>query len=205
MEAAEKIYVPEEYIKLAKVNGISVESGLEYCGNWRSFDKFLDSFYEDIPEKSAEIEDAYINGDIPFFTIKVHALKTTARIIGAKELSEQAEALEMAGKSENQDFIEDHVFNLLELLRSYDGKLSEYMIEKHSNCEPKKPITAAELEDAYMSLREVAACMDYDSVEMILEALDEYDLPPADVTKTNKINFYLKKLKWDELIEFLNK
>ncbi|MBP3195789.1 MAG: Hpt domain-containing protein, partial [Butyrivibrio sp.] len=54
---------------------------------------------------------------------KVHALKTTSRMIGAKELSSLAESLEMAGKEGNQSYIDENTSKLLKLYRSYKEKL----------------------------------------------------------------------------------
>ncbi|MBO5622000.1 MAG: DegV family EDD domain-containing protein, partial [Butyrivibrio sp.] len=103
--------------------GISLEDGLKYCGSKQALDKFLNAFRENIDTKSNEIEDAYNRGDISFYTIKVHALKTTSRMIGAKELSSLAESLEMAGKEGNQSYIDENTSKLLKLYRSYKEKL----------------------------------------------------------------------------------
>ncbi len=107
---------------LEDIEGISVEDGLKYCGSETALKKFLHTFCDSIDTKSNEIEDAYNRGDISFYTIKVHALKSTSRIIGAKELSSLAESLEMAGKEENQAFIDENTGKLLELYRSYKEK-----------------------------------------------------------------------------------
>ncbi len=120
--------VPEAEVKslgLADIEGISVEDGLKYCGSEAAFKKFLNTFCESIDNKSNEIEDAYNRGDIALFIIKVHALKSTSRIIGAKELSVLAESLEMAGKEENQKYIDENTGKLLELYRSYKKTLEE--------------------------------------------------------------------------------
>ena len=41
-------------------------------------------------------------------------MKSTGRMIGAKELSEMALKLEMAGKEENVEYIDEHVNELFE-------------------------------------------------------------------------------------------
>ncbi len=101
------------------IDGITIEDGLKYCGSMDAFKKFLNTFYDTIDSKSDEIEDAYRRKDISFYTIKVHALKSTSRIIGARELSKLAESLEMAGKDGNQAYIDENTGKLLELFRSY--------------------------------------------------------------------------------------
>ena len=101
------------------IDGITIEDGLKYCGSMDAFRKFLNTFCDTIDSKSDEIEDAYRRKDISFYTIKVHALKSTSRIIGARELSKLAESLEMAGKDGNQAYIDENTGKLLELFRSY--------------------------------------------------------------------------------------
>ena len=54
-------------------------------------------FYEAIEEKSAQIEDFASSDDWKNFTILVHALKSSARLIGATALSDAAKALEECG------------------------------------------------------------------------------------------------------------
>jgi CheY-like chemotaxis protein/HPt (histidine-containing phosphotransfer) domain-containing protein len=109
--------------EISKIKGISVEDGLKFCGSAKSLKKFLNNFATAIDGKSLEIEDAYDRGDNLFFTTKVHALKSTSRIIGATELAQLAEAVEKAGKEEDFNFINENKDKLLTLYRSYKEKL----------------------------------------------------------------------------------
>ncbi len=65
-----------------------------------------------------------IIGDIDLYTIKVHALKSTARIMGARELSLLAEELEKAGNENDLDKITAETGRLLEMYRGFKEKLS---------------------------------------------------------------------------------
>ena len=131
--------VPQELIGLSGVDGISISDGLRYCGSVRDFDKYLKSFYLDIDEKIAELEKSFKEGDISYFTVKVHALKTAARMIGATEMCELAYSLEMAGKKNELSVIDENLDHLLELYRSYKERLLPYMQEKQKRLENKKP------------------------------------------------------------------
>ena len=67
-------------------------------------------------EKSKELERLYTEGDMDNYTIKVHALKSSARIIGAYDFGDRAQELEDAGKNadigyikaNNDPFIEEY-------------------------------------------------------------------------------------------------
>ena len=96
---------------------LNISDGIRFCGSKKAFAETLRLFYEMIPEKSGEIENAFMNEDFSFYTVKVHALKSAARIIGLGELSAKAEALEDAGKSEDTDFIRANTGALLEEYR----------------------------------------------------------------------------------------
>ena len=45
--------------------------------------------------------------------------------------------------------------------------------------------------------------MDYDAVEMVLEELKEYKLPPDDAKKIAEIEKLLKNIDWDGIEELL--
>ena len=62
-------------------------------------EKTARQFYEDIEKNADEIERLLREGDIENYTIRVHALKSGARMIGAAELSEQAKRLEAMGNN----------------------------------------------------------------------------------------------------------
>ena len=57
-------------------------------------------------------------GDWKTYVLKVHALKSTSLTIGAEELSEQAKALELAGKGGDMAFILENNERMLQLYES---------------------------------------------------------------------------------------
>ncbi|WP_026509397.1 Hpt domain-containing protein [Butyrivibrio sp. LC3010] len=188
-----------EFDYLKKIDGISLTDGLNFCGTKKAFLKFLNTFYSNIDSKSDEIEKAYKSGDFSFYTTKVHALKSTARIIGAFELSELALMLEEAGRNGDEKCIDDNTCKLLELFRSYKNKLSVLDSKRKGDNEIKKEISPEKLEDAYSALREVIPTMDYDSVEMILDELKVYKLSTEDFNIITQLEKLLRNFKWDEM------
>ncbi len=192
-----------EFDYLKEIEGISVSDGVNFCGTQKAFLKFLNTFYGNIDTKSDEIEDAYNKGDIGFYTTKVHALKSTARIIGAFELSELALMLEEAGRSGDEKCIDDNTCKLLELFRSYKDKLAILDNIRQNDNESKQEISPEKLEEAYSALREVIPVMDYDSVEMILDELKKYRLSAEDFNKISQLDKLLRNFKWDEMNDII--
>lgn len=98
---------------------IDTREGVRNCGSEEGFLDALEIFRETIQEKAEEIRKYYDAGDWKNYTIKVHALKSSARIIGATELSELAKELEEAGHKEDVSVIETKNGRLLEMYQSY--------------------------------------------------------------------------------------
>ncbi|MBO7095758.1 MAG: Hpt domain-containing protein, partial [Lachnospiraceae bacterium] len=148
--------------------------------------------------KADEIWELYTTGDIDGYTIRVHTLKSSARIIGATELSELARALEAAGKDHNTDFINDKTDDLLKEYRSLKQHLSERM--SPSEQVDKIPATPEIAGDAYRTIYELALMMDYDSIEIIFESLSRYEFEKADADRLDKIKRSMEALDWDAVL-----
>ena len=187
--------LPENMLWITETEGISLEEGVKNAGGISSFIFSLKLFLETIDDNSSVIEKAYQDEDIRLYTVKVHALKSSARIIGAKKLSQLAEKLEEAGNNEDKAFIRENNEKLLTDYRSYKEKLSR--LNDTSDEDDKEMIPEDELKEAYSALKEVIPQMDYDSVEMILEQLGEYRLPSEDKERIDEISRMLKLLDWD--------
>ena len=65
--------------------------------------------------------------DYENYTIKVHALKSSARVIGASNLSDMAKDLEAAGKAGDIEKIKNDTAGLLKAYIELDDRLSEYL------------------------------------------------------------------------------
>ena len=97
-QEAPKTKEPQEGI-VQEEDCINVSLGKSYCGgDTEMYQALLKLFVEMAPEKRAEIVSSYEASDWHNYAIYVHALKSNALGLGAKTLSEQALALEQAGK-----------------------------------------------------------------------------------------------------------
>ena len=99
-------------------------NAVEFAG---SEELYLDTvlfFKDSIDEKADEIESLYFAENIQDFTTKVHALKSSARLVGLTELSEMARLLEEAGKNEDMNYIRDNTWEVLSKYRSYKDVLA---------------------------------------------------------------------------------
>ncbi len=186
---------------LDQLEQVETADGIRYTGSKEAYLKFLRTFYTTLEDKADEIENSYKNGDMEFCTIKVHALKSTARIIGARKLSKLAEKLEEAGKKRDLKTFDEHIDELLTMFRGYKENLASLPVEK--DLIKKEPISDDALLDAYEALKSFAAQMDVDAIRMILDELAIYELKPVDQDKIETINRKLLQFDWDEIEKLL--
>lgn len=181
---------------LYKVDGMDVSEGLKNCGSAESFLSAVELFYNSIEKKSGEIEEFYKERDIKNYTIWVHALKSSARIVGIGKLSKMALSMEEAGNAEELEKIDDGTGELLKEYRSYLDKLK--MISQDSEAgQSLPPVPPEVLADAYDSLSGFIDAMDYDLAEMVLSSMKEYSLPEDDAKRFKSLGEKLLDLDWD--------
>lgn len=97
--------------------GVDTDAGLRYCMNDEGFYKsLLLQFASESDEKRAAMEKHFAARDLKNYTVFVHALKSTSKMIGCMSLSENARELELAAKEGRADYIED---NHARVMRQY--------------------------------------------------------------------------------------
>ena len=186
---------------LESVREISVRDGIKNCGGIDQFIFALKMFYENIDDNADVIKKAYRDNDIKLATVKVHALKTNARLIGAVKLSDECQELEAAGNRKDIGYISHHKD---EIINEYIGlKKMLSGLDKNQDDEKKKSIPEDVLKDAYTTLKECISQMDYDSVEMILNEVEEYDLSDRDDEIVKALEKDLKKVDWEKMEEVI--
>ncbi len=185
------------------INGLDAEDGLLHCGNANDYINALTIFATSIDEKSKDIEELLGDDNIKMYTLRVHSLKSMARLVGANELSQLAARLEAAGKKGDMVTVGEKTGELLKSYKSFKEPLAQLVEEVLiSNDEKEKllpPVSDETLNDAYMSMAEFTYCYDSESIKMVLDALKDYHLKDEDAAKVNAIRKALKKLDWEEL------
>ena len=189
---------------LEYVVGLEPHKGVEHCGSVSAYMDALKVFAQSIESNADEIQRYYDTDDWDNYTTKVHALKSTARVIGAMELSEKARRLEDAGNNCYCDEIEAGTAPLLELYRSYTGSLS-MLIPAEDTAQEKAPISPEELTEAWQALAEIVASFDFDSLGYMLGELSGYQLPEADAEKLAQIKKAAAVPDWAALQSLLAK
>lgn len=95
---------------------IDKQSGLEFCvGDQNFYDSILQMFADDYEAKKKELSKTFSDKNWKEYIVLIHALKSSAKTIGANSLSELAKTLEMAAKSEDFNYVEAHHEGCLKL------------------------------------------------------------------------------------------
>ncbi|MBQ7665581.1 MAG: Hpt domain-containing protein, partial [Synergistaceae bacterium] len=185
----------------SRTDGLNYESAIRSCSNEAILTKTLQQFYNSIQNNLQDIEKFLSENDIKNYTIKVHALKSSARLIGADELSSQAAYLEDCGNNNDTDSIKDLTPELLTNYKAYIERL-EPLYKQDDNAEM---ITVEKLHEAYEAIKEFASMFDSDSIDGIMEMLRGYRIPENESERFRIISQCADGADWAGLEEVLKK
>lgn len=109
---------------LSGVPGLDLASGVENCETADDYMDALSVFAASAADKANEIERLFREEDFGRYTLKVHSLKSMARLVGAHGLSDAAAEMEAAGKAGNFGAIREKTPKLLATYRAYAERLA---------------------------------------------------------------------------------
>lgn len=190
-----------EFIR--NIEEIDLDVGVQNCGGAEDFTVAAKTYLESIDSYLKEIKEYYDNSDIEHYTIKVHALKSSSRIIGALDLSRQAEAMEAAGNAGDVPQIRANTEKLLVDLKALGEKLAPLSGEGEDNDADKPLINDDELNEAVSALKDFAASFDYDNFKFVLDSMGDYRLPETEKARYNELKKAINALDWDKISEVL--
>ena len=200
--------VPEALAPLKDAEWLDLSVGIKNSGSVDAYLPLLKIFYESLDEKSDEIEGFYAAENWQDYTIKVHALKSSARIIGAVSFGEEAQLLENAGKSGDLDYIHEHHTGFMEKCRSFKAPLAEVFAaaqEEDKQVEDKPEADADLLAAVYEEIRTAAEDMDCDRLEDIFTEMEEYSMPAQEKEKWKQLKSAAEQFAYDKIVELLTK
>ena len=105
---------------------------------------------------------------------------------------------------------ESLVKNVIKIIKTFDGRATarknscrRSLFEVKNNLSEKSFIGADELAEAYETIKEAAASFDIDTVEFVLQSLEEYKLPENELEKFNRLKDAANKLEWEKISDLL--
>ncbi|MBQ2207286.1 MAG: response regulator, partial [Treponema sp.] len=189
------------------LSGIDFETAMQNCGDEDILLIALKEYYNNIPKRAADIEYYASKKDFKNYTIQTHALKSSSKLIGAMELSEQAAYLEKCGDEKNDEEIQAKTPALLTLYRSYVEKLSPLYPRNSSQQDGensgKELIEEQKFNEAMSALREYAQSFDFNAADSIVQMLDGYEIPDSKKEFYEQIKQYIRSGDSAAIVEAL--
>ncbi len=217
-------YLPQEKIKdvneietadelpgilqpLLNEDWIDISIGIQNSGDPEAYVSLLQVFYESLDRTADEIEGYYTTENWKDYTIRVHSLKSSARLIGAMAFGEEAQLLENAGKSGDEEYIRANHESFMEEYRSFRTPLSVIFAEQPAEAD----IAEADMPEAdpemihnlYKKIRLAAEEMDIEELENIFSETGNYRIPESESVLWNQLKDAVSQYDYDAITEIL--
>lgn len=187
------------------LKNIDIERGIANCGGLiTDYLKILEITYEYGEKQLEELKNAHDNKDYEYYTIKIHALKSTSLNIGATEISEMAKSQELEGKAGNYSYIDEHMWEFQDEYRKLLEKL--YIVLNHFDMLPSadtsNEVIELDEETIIQILNNIDRCIDdfdFSEVFEILEEIKNYKVSEKYREIFDKIAELMDELLVDEI------
>lgn len=188
---------------LGKIQGIDVRAGIEACGTEETYLQVVQSFYETAEKQATQIKVYQEIADYRNYTIQVHSLKSSARLLGAMGLSEHAKKLEACGNAEDVNTIQDETPELLQEYLYYFEQLKP-LFEQPDEENDNPLIDDKTLCEALMALSEVIEAFDFDSADAIMNTLSGYSIPKDFQKIYRELKTLMAEVARDDIMKIIN-
>lgn len=179
------------------IEGLDVQEGIANSGSRELFISLLGDFYKLIDKKATKVEKLLADGMLRDYTIEVHALKSTARMIGAMELSEKFYELEQLGNAEEQKVLESKTPDVLSLYRSYKPILEPY---GRMNAQEKEKVHVRTMLHALEQLRDAMDSFDLDAADEAMDKLEGYAFPEHCQSMVEDLSAYVADVAMEDVM-----
>lgn len=186
--------------ELSKV--LNVKEGLMYCVDRRDFYiEMLDDFVRS--DVIDNLDKNFAENDMDNYRINVHTIKSSARTLGADEISEKAKALENAAKQKDIEFIKLHhdifISDEKKLADTISKIISPVLAQKKKA--PDKAITPDHLRKLLERAGECAHLFDIDGVEKVMTELDSCIMTDDMKSELGKLEKAVDDIEFDDIIK----
>ncbi|MCR5789149.1 MAG: response regulator [Lachnospiraceae bacterium] len=185
------------------ISEIDTDTGIKNCGGIEEYMKTVEIYAKAVKDHADETEQFWKSGDIKNTTIKIHALKSSSRIIGAADLGELAQELENAGNENDTKKLGEHIDELLERYRKIGEALSPLTGVDEPDESGLTPISEDELGQMYTAIREFISVSDYDSVIDLIDSLKDYRVPDNEKERRNALIKAADEIRYEDIEDII--
>lgn len=183
--------------KLYTIEELDTASALQNCGSEELLFSTINQFFNSIDEKAFELQQFFEAEDWKNYEIKVHALKSTSRLIGALKLSKLAEYLEECA---NNNTVSEILKNHKNLIDSFLGlkHILQPLLQQEDN-QNKIEISKEELSEKIKLIAEYADDFNIDGLDNLMKELASVKLPLDFSDNFDKIRLSVEKVDFKEV------
>nr|MCR5347291.1 response regulator [Fretibacterium sp.] len=190
----------------ASVPELNYGDAIRFCANEEILKETLEQFYRAIKPNITAIDGFLRSKDYKNYTIRVHALKSSARLIGAEALSADARHLEDLGNSLTQNdimCIEELTPRLLEEYQKFLKRLSPLYAAAEAARQSAPEISINDLNEAYAAIKQFIGSFDIDAIDGFMAEIRKYRIPKPEEAKFAAVEECVRNMDWNGLEEVL--
>ncbi len=187
------------------IDEIDVETGIKNCGGEEAYIETIKIYAGTVEANANDTERFWLDGDIKNATIKIHAMKSSSRIIGATDLGELAQELENAGHENDAEKLGARIDELLERYRRI-GEALALLINTDETDESELPMIGEEdLRELYTGIREFLSVNEFSSAVELIENLKKYSVPESERERRKALIKAADDLEYEMIPEIMEK
>ncbi len=178
---------------LSLIEEIDTDKAVTQAGGCELYESICKNFRDTAVSRIEMLRGYYESRDIENYTIQVHALKSTARLIGAFKFSDAALKLEEAGRANDMDTIDagtDYILaEYARLYKAFDTVISgggDGDVAAEDAPDEREEIEKDDLLGALSDMKELLEAFDFDTAKELFDEISEYRMP-EDFTRIYEI------------------
>ncbi len=188
-------WLPQELI--FQIEGLDVRAGIKHSGSFEIYQDVLKTFYRVIDSKTAKIRQCLEARLIKEYTVEVHGLKTSARLIGDMDLSKRFEQLERYGQREEWESIYAETEDVLMQLVHYK-KILQPVVEVTE--QEKKSVSTEQIIRCLRRMEESVEQFDLDSADQVMHELEQLQMPESCQLLMEKLAVCVSDVAMEEIL-----
>lgn len=154
---------------------IDVSQGLSYTnGNAHMYNSLVKDFAATISDKKVLLNRLASEEDVSRFTIEVHSLKSSAKMLGAIQLSERALELERLGHKRDMEGIKSRIEGMNAEIDAVISDLAPFAREEEVNIK-RIPVDRAKVREVLRKVYYASDDFDYETGKQLIFELGNYD------------------------------
>ena len=182
--------------RFADIPEMDRDQALTNCGNAELFESTVRRYFASIEESQKELTRFLQEGDMENYGTKVHALKSTSRLIGLLSLSEEAARLEECADYNRLEEIKEKHPLLMEHIASVRKAVEPLLAEEDQD---SPALSDQALLEKLKALYDAAGNFDIDSLDRIVKELSAQKVPESFKDIFAKIRTCVDNIAYNDL------